>query len=115
MKKRFLPLIAAALFALLATSCVIVDDTQLTIANDSNYVLNEIYITSVESNDWGPDLLGATVLFPGEALEISLECGDWDVLIVDEFGAQCEVYNEYLCFEDAIWSIDDIFLSGCGW
>lgn len=116
MKKWLLTPIIALLLSVSA-SCVVTtdDDSTLTIANESNYVLTEIYVTEVDNPNWGPDLLGGTLLYPGESLTVSLYCDVYDVQIWDEFGVPCELYNLDLCFDDAVWVIDNFELATCGW
>ena len=54
------------------------------------------------------------ILLPGEALTVLLDCGTYDVLIVDEDNIECELRNLDLCFDDAVWVIDDFELNTCG-
>jgi hypothetical protein len=64
-----------------------------------------MYVTAVRSPSWGPNLLHGDILFPGESLYISLDCGTYDALLIDETGAACEVFDLDLCFDDADWII----------
>lgn len=98
----------------LAQACVIETggDSSLTVANDSDYVLLELHVAEIDDPTWGPNLI-PEALYPGEQVEIILDCGDYDVLIVDELGASCELYDLDLCFDDAIWVIDNFTLSTC--
>jgi hypothetical protein len=101
----------ASLFALsvFAQGCVVVSDdgdSTLTIYNDSNYVMVELYITEAyEGTSWGQNWLSGAALFPDEEITISLDCGTYDVQVVDEDGFVCEYYDEYLCFDDDIWYV----------
>jgi hypothetical protein len=116
MKKWLLtPLIVLLLS--LSAGCVVTtdDDSTLTIANESDYVLLEIYVTEVGNPSWGPNLLYDTVLYPNESLTVSLYCDVYDVQIVDQDGFVCELYNLDLCFDDAVWVIDNFELATCGW
>lgn len=118
MKKWLLTPLIALLFSLTVSGCVIVsddEDTSLTVYNDSSYVLTELYVTTVDNPNWGPDMLGTTVLYPGESITVYVACDYWDIQIVDELGAVCEVYDYYLCFDNDAWSITDGWLAACGW
>ena len=115
--KKWLLIPIIALLLSFSASCVITtdDDSTLTIANESDYVIEEIYVTEIDNPEWGPNLLGGTVLFPGESLTVSLYCDVYDAQIVDQDGFVCELYNLDLCFDDAIWVIDNFELATCGW
>jgi hypothetical protein len=81
-------------------------DSTLLVVNDSDYVIEEIYLTEVDNPNWGPDLLGGDVLFPGEDfLIVDIECDYYDALLVDEEGVECELLDLDLCFDDADWVI----------
>ncbi len=87
---------------------VIVDDpdSTLLVINESDFVIEEIYITDVNSSGWGPDLTGGDVLFPEEEMLLTdISCDFYDVLMVDETGLECEVLDIDLCFDDATWVI----------
>ena len=109
-------LAAFAVVALASTSgCIIVDDgtSDLTIANDSSYVITEVRIAHVSDPNWGPNLLPQP-LFPGDDLHISsIECGRWDVMVVDNTGVDCVLGNLELCFDSDIWVVDDFTLDTC--
>lgn len=105
---RFL---APALLAVasLAGGCVIsgdgVADATIEVANDSDYVIDELYLTDVNSSSWGANLLGGDGLFPDESIVLGVDCGFYDALLVDEDGVQCEVLDLDLCLNDALWVI----------
>lgn len=101
--RSLLPALAACL---LAGGCVISSsDATLTVANESDYVIEEIYLTEVDNPSWGRNLLGGDVLFPGEEMTLGVSCDYYDALIVDEDGVECEVYDLDLCLNDALWVI----------
>ena len=104
---------------LLGTACggggdgggdVVVDDpdSTLLIVNESDFVIEEIYITDVDASGWGPDVTRDDVLFPQEEILLTdIPCDFYDVLMVDETGLECEVLDIDLCFDDATWVIDN--------
>lgn len=109
-------LAAVALAAAPLGGCIITDDdgdSSLTVQNDSSYLIYEIRVTDVGSTNWGPNLLGGDILRPGEALTILVDCGFYDVLLVDDTGADCVLYDLDLCFDDAVWVIDNVELDAC--
>jgi hypothetical protein len=115
MKKSLLTPIFALLFSLTLTSgCVVTtDDSTLTIVNDSSYVLVDIRVTERNAFDWGPNLLGSRVLFPGDSLTVSLYCDVYDVLVEDQDGYSCQLRGLDLCFNDAVWVITNYELDTC--
>lgn len=104
----------AAAAALALTSCVIfADDATLTVHNHSDYVLTEVRLAHVYERNWGPNLLPG-VLYPGDDLVIvDIECGDYDVLVVDETGVECVLADLDLCFDDESWVITNLTLDVC--
>ena len=102
--------------ALCLPACVISGDgdSSLTVENRSDYAIYEAYIAEQNQPDWGPELLGGVVLYPGEDLTIfDIDCGTYDVLVYDEIGAECELNNISLCYDDSYWVIDNLTLSTC--
>jgi hypothetical protein len=89
------------------------DVSTLTVQNESSFVLEELYVTPVDAFDWGPDLLANDVLFPEESFTVSLGCDVYDVMVVDELGTECVLFDLDLCFEDATWVVTNIDLSLC--
>lgn len=102
--------------ALLTQACIIVDDGDavLTVDNASNYVITELYITSVGATYWGDNLLYGDVLYPDEYIDIvDIECGYYDVQIADNAGARCDLLDLYLCFDNSTWVVTDSTLASC--
>ena len=111
MFKSFLVLGLATLLG--ASACTGGGDSSFVIANRSDYVLDEVRITEVNDPTWGPNLL-PDVLYPGEDLVITnIDCGTYDVLVVDELGSDCELHNNDLCFDTDRWVIDNLTLDVC--
>jgi hypothetical protein len=77
----------------------------LTVVNDSDFVIYEIYLTEVDNPDWGPNLLRGDVLFPDEEFVLGVPCDFYDALLVDEEGVDCEIHDIDLCLNDAVWVI----------
>lgn len=99
------------------TGCIIEtdgdDDSTLTVRNASSFVVEDLFVVRSFSDTWGPDLLGPEALFPGESITILLDCGIYDALVVDEDGFECQLLDIDLCFDDAVWIIDDATLDFC--
>ncbi|MGE0546160.1 MAG: hypothetical protein AB7O24_12330 [Kofleriaceae bacterium] len=82
-------------------------DGSLLVVNDSDFVIEQIYLASVDDPSYGPNLLGGDVLFPGEQLLLDATCDFYDALVVDEDGVECELFDLDLCANDATWVIDN--------
>ena len=112
--RTHLTVLGAILLASTAAGCVASEgDSSLTIANRSSYFIEEIHLAEVSDPTWGPDLI-AGALAPGQDLTIlGIDCGTYDVLVVDETGVDCQLSNIDLCFDDEAWVIDDFTLDVC--
>lgn len=75
------------------------------VKNTTNFDVDEIYLSPVEADDWGDDILDPDeVLEPGEVVEIEIDCGKWDVKLVAEDESTCEIGNVNVCAA-AQWNI----------
>lgn len=105
------------LFAMFSQGCIIVDDdgdNAITIYNDSDYVIEDLYITEVDTVDWGSDLLGSSGLFPDESISVNVFCDTYDIKLVNETNVVCEIYDVDVCFgEEAAFSITNGLLDDC--
>ena len=113
MKRALLAILAAAAVAACGTED---PDTSssLMIDNDSSYTLIEINLSPTTQVSWGADLLGNDVLEPGDVLELSgIECGSYDIRVVDEDSDECILDTVDLCLDNAVWRIDDLELAAC--
>lgn len=82
-------------------------DASLSVDNQSDFVITEIYLTDVGSSSWGPNLLAGDQLNPDETLHLNVDCGTYDAMLVDETNVSCEVDNLDLCLNDALWVIQN--------
>src|SRR4051812_9606224 len=80
-------------------------DATLSVDNQSDFVITELYLTDVGSSTWGPNLLAGDQLNPDETLTLGVDCSTYDAMLVDEDGVSCEVDDLDLCLNDAVWVI----------
>lgn len=80
-------------------------DSSLLVSNHSDFEIHEMYVTEIDNPSWGPNLLRGSILFPGDSIELAIDCGVYDAMLIDETGADCEVTGVELCFDDADWII----------
>ena len=108
MKLRFAFGLVAAALAFGATAGSFV---QLT--NESLWNINELYISAVSEEEWGPDQLGDQVIETGGTFRLNgIPCDDYDVRIVDEDGDACILREVTMCDNEAV-AITDEDLLGC--
>lgn len=111
-------LIAPLLFmALFSQGCIIVSDndpdSDITIYNDSDYILYEIYVSPIGASTWGPDLLGSDILYPDESVTVAVDCATYDVMVVDEYDVACVLEGINVCYESATWYVSNSDLAFC--
>ncbi len=54
----------------------------LTIINDSNSLVDSLFIASASSNNWGPNRLTVD-LFPGNSVTLTIEPGNYDIKLIN--------------------------------
>ncbi|MEO7732133.1 MAG: hypothetical protein ABIY55_14255 [Kofleriaceae bacterium] len=103
----------ATIFAVSAamTGCVVSSDNTdatLTVHNESQYDITDLYVAPVGSRTWGPNLLhSGEVIFAGDQLTLTAACGTYDVQVIDETNVDCVVPDVDLCLNDADWIVHD--------
>jgi hypothetical protein len=106
--KTLTPGICASVLAftlLSSAGCTDDDDIHatLTVRNNSDFVIEQLYLTDVNSSNWGPNLLSGAPLHPAEDFTLGVECGFYDARLVDEAGVECTLHDLDLCLNDATW------------
>ena len=83
------------------------------IANNSDYDIYHVYMSSTGDNNWGRDLLGRyQVLESGSSMSVTAGPGRYDLKLVDEDGDSCVVMNLGL-YGDQSWNITNNWLLSC--
>jgi len=101
----------ATIFAVSAamTGCAVSDngaDATLTVHNQSQYDITELYVAPVGSRSWGPNLLDSgEVILAGDQLTLTATCGTYDVQVIDETRVNCIVPDVDLCLNNADWIV----------
>lgn len=84
MKTRLVAALFAAVFAMPALA----EDLQFTLTNNSEYTIDEFYVSLPGVKGWGDDILGKDVLEGGQSATITLNNADgvceYDLKAVDE-------------------------------
>src|SRR5687768_5218192 len=76
-------------------------DQDFTLRNRTGYTIDQVYVSSVDTNSWEEDVLGRDTLGNGEAWEIEFsrsedEC-NWDLKVVYDDGETAEWGDVNLC------------------
>lgn len=110
----------AALAAIVAFGCVGTAhagkfDSVVTVKNSSLWEIHQMFLSSVDEEEWGPDQLGEQVIdAQGGSFKLSgVPCDSYDVRLVDEDGDACIVREVDLCGDNATWTISDEDLLSC--
>lgn len=103
--KRWLPA------AILAAACTTAAASDLEIDNQSAWDIQNIYISSSDDDDWGPDQLGDDILRSGESVTLmGVRCDTYDFRLVDEDDDTCEIEGVELCDDTTMTITDDALL-----
>jgi hypothetical protein len=104
----------ATLFGLAAAASAAPTDASVEIVNRSAWDIHNLYLSSVDDEEWGPDQLGDDVIASGARYTLTdIPCDAYDVRIVDEDGDECIVAAVALCAGKDAWVIDDSDLLAC--
>jgi hypothetical protein len=90
-------------------------ESNVIIRNDSQWSIHNLYLSSVDTNEWGPDQLGEQVIESGggKFTLTDVPCDAYDIKLVDEDGDECVVNAVPLCVDDNNWVITDEPLLAC--
>lgn len=112
---RISRILSALVIMVASASCILVveDDPILTVINDSSFIIEEIRLAGPGDVRFGRDLTGLDALFPGEAIDIELDCDEYDVFFQDEFGTECVLVGIDVCFNGAVFRITNALVNFC--
>ncbi len=105
-------LLAVALCAL--TVPMYAKKATVKIINQSKWEIHQIFLSSSDDQEWGPDQLEDEVLAKGESLTLTdIDCDLYDIQVVDEDGDECVIEQVDLCGDNSYWKITDKDLLEC--
>lgn len=88
--------------------------SKVKIVNKSSWDIHELYLSSVDDDEWGPDQLGQHVIESGGSFTLTgIPCDEYDIQLVDEDGDQCVVGGVGLCGDRENWVITNNDLLQC--
>jgi hypothetical protein len=90
--------------------------TAITIVNNTNREIRHVYLSPPDSNNWGSDQLGSSVISPGGgSVTISnVSCSGASIKVIAEDHEGCFFYQVVACSESVTWSIANNATPDCG-
>jgi hypothetical protein len=99
----------AATLALFIATPVLAEDLVFTLVNDSSHSITEMYVSPVDQDQWGENILMVDAVDPGVSGDVTiadgLEVCDYDLRFVTAEGAESE-QTQNLC-ELATFTVTD--------
>ena len=99
----------AATLALFIATPVLAEDLVFTLVNDSSHSITEMYVSPVDQDQWGENILMVDAVDPGVSGDVTiadgLEVCDYDLRFVTAEGAEAE-QTQNLC-ELATFTVTD--------
>lgn len=88
--------------------------TSITVANNSGGVINHIYLSSVEQDNWGADQLNDQSIGTGSSRTLNVDCDAGQIKVIAENGDGCFLYQVASCGGSATWTITSSDSPDCG-
>ncbi|MBT9559265.1 MAG: hypothetical protein IV100_24740 [Myxococcales bacterium] len=84
------------------------------VVNESDWALNNLFMSPANETEWGPDQLGDELIKKGGTFTLSkIPCDIYDVKLVDEDGDECVVEDVNVCGGKETWTITSKDLLKC--
>ena len=88
--------------------------TSVSIVNNSNKEIRNVYLSHVNADDWGTNQLGGTLL-PSQSTTLNnVACDQQQVKVVAEDQDGCFLSTVVNCGDSATWTITDSTTRDCG-
>jgi hypothetical protein len=90
--------------------------TAITIVNNSSREIRHVYLSAPDSNNWGSDQLGNSVIAAngGSVTLSNVSCGGASIKVVAEDQDGCFSYQIVNCSDNATWTITSSTTRDCG-
>ncbi len=88
----------------------------LAVTNNSSREIHHLYLSPVDRNAWGPDLLDGRVVRTGETFNINdISCGGNEIKVIAEDKDGCFLYGVLSCAQASTgWTITNDMPADCG-
>jgi len=90
--------------------------TSVNIVNNSSRELRNVYLSHVDSDDWGGNQLGNSTIPAGQSFNLNIS--SWDqqqVKVIGEDQDGCFVSTVVTCGNSATWTISNDTATDCGY
>jgi hypothetical protein len=89
--------------------------TTLSIVNNSSHEIRHVYLSDPNSNNWGPDQLGSSVIAAGGgSVSLTVNCNGASIKVIAEDEEGCFYYQIVTCDSTASWTIASNATRDCG-
>jgi len=89
--------------------------TNLTIVNNSSKEIRHVYLSPTNSDNWGPDQLGSSVIAAGGgSVTLSVACDASSIKVIAEDHQGCFLTKVVSCSEATTWTITADAAPDCG-
>ena len=89
--------------------------TAINIVNNSNREIRHVFLSAPDSNNWGSDQLGSSVISAnGGTVTINASCDGPSIKVIAEDHEGCFFYQVVTCSENATWTITSSATPDCG-
>lgn len=113
---RRLAILVAVFCALVAMPLLSGAQTQasVTIVNNSNWEIRHLYLSPVNSDNWGADQLNELVIRPGDSFTLNISCDQSQIKVISEDQDGCFLSNTVACNGNSVWTITSAATPNCG-
>ena len=89
--------------------------TSVNIVNNSSRDVRNVYLSHVDADDWGADILTNGSITPGHSATLNnLACDQQQVKVIGEDQDGCFLSTVVTCGESATWTITNTTAADCG-
>ena len=90
--------------------------TSVSIVNNSSREIRNLYPSPVDSDNWGPDLLGDSSIAAGQSYEVSnITCDGSQIKLIAEDQDGCFLSTVITCGQSSTWTMTNDTAKDCGY
>lgn len=99
----------------LSPSTSVTTSTSVNIVNNSSREIRNVYLSHVDVDDWGADILTDGSITPGHSATLNnLACDAQQVKVIGEDQDGCFLSTVVTCGDSATWTITNSTAADCG-
>lgn len=107
--------VALVVVAIPLISCAQTPTATVTITNNSNLAIKHLYLSPVDSENWGPDQLDGSVISSGQSYTLNNStCTGSSIKVISEDQNGCFLRHTVDCSTDSAWTISNSDAPDCG-